>query len=289
MKFVCKICGYSCSFNYSGTHLKKKHGISGKEYYDKYIKKDGEGICKICSNHTSFYTIKMGYKETCSVSCANKLKNLRLFESTGATNFFQLEAVKAKATATNIKKLGVANPSQSETVKNKKKKTLMKNYGVEYGLQSPEIKSKQEASMIEKYGTKQAMHCPELVQKAIDNGGGKVRPRKYITKFGDSITVQGSYEEKFVKLCEEADIRILNGPMLKYQFEEKERRYFVDFYIIQNGNHRLVEIKSSYYYKRYQKQVEAKSKAAIAWSQKQGYLPYVLMIDNISIELILDE
>lgn len=37
-KFTCKICNYECSLNYSGTHLKKIHKISGKEYYDKYIK-----------------------------------------------------------------------------------------------------------------------------------------------------------------------------------------------------------------------------------------------------------
>lgn len=38
-KFKCKICDNECHINYSGTHLKKKHNISGKIYYDKYLNK----------------------------------------------------------------------------------------------------------------------------------------------------------------------------------------------------------------------------------------------------------
>jgi hypothetical protein len=280
--FICNICNYSCSLNYSGTHLKRKHELSGKEYYDKYLKQADEGCCKICNNSTSFYTIKMGYKKTCSVSCANKYKNIILYEEYGVGNYFELQSTKDKAKISNLKRLGVENPSQSLDIKLAKKRTMLKNYGVEFGLQSSRIKDKQEASMLLIYGAKNAMHVPELVQKALDNGAGRVSAVKYVTKFGDEITIQGSYEKKFVELCEVNNVRILNGPMIKYKFEDSVKRYFVDFEIIQDG-HRLVEIKSSYYFAKYKEQIKAKNNAANKWSKSKNYKPFIMMIDDIYI------
>ncbi|MFA5048301.1 MAG: hypothetical protein WC516_04760 [Patescibacteria group bacterium] len=53
--------------------------------------------------------------------------------------------------------------------------------------------------MVELYGTDQAMDIDKFREKAILNGGGFCPARKYITKFGNIILVQGKLEEKFVK------------------------------------------------------------------------------------------
>jgi hypothetical protein len=62
---ICAICGKSCDVK---NHI-KEHGLTTKEYYDKYIKKPDEGICKICGKLTSFRGIIRGYPQ---IYCSNK-------------------------------------------------------------------------------------------------------------------------------------------------------------------------------------------------------------------------
>jgi endogenous inhibitor of DNA gyrase (YacG/DUF329 family) len=72
----CKICKKEFeSYASLGCHL-KKHKITAKEYYDKYLKKDkNEGICPVCGKETNFYSINKGYAKFCSKRCANKGEN----------------------------------------------------------------------------------------------------------------------------------------------------------------------------------------------------------------------
>lgn len=54
-------------------HLKEKHGIyQTRIYYDRYLKKPGEGICETCGKETEFRNIYDGYRRFCSQDCANK-------------------------------------------------------------------------------------------------------------------------------------------------------------------------------------------------------------------------
>lgn len=278
--FVCKICNYKCNENYSGTHL-KRHDLNGKEYYDQYLRRSKEGLCKLCDNKTRFKTIKAGYYECCSRACSNKLRNIRLFESTGFSNYFQTDACKEKTKQTLLKKYGVDNPSKSEVIKEKKKKTLIKNYGVEYGLQNKEIMKKRNKTMIQRFGSEQAMHIPHLVEKALKNGGGRCSVKKYETIFGNTINVQGSYERSFVKLCEDNNVKIKNGPCIDYTLDGACKKYFVDFKIFKDNKVWLIEIKSSYYFEKYKKTCLAKKAAAIEFCKSRDIEDYLLMIDEI--------
>ena len=47
---ICKICNEKHDLR---THL-KVHGITSKEYYDRFIKKPDEGICPVCGKETKF-------------------------------------------------------------------------------------------------------------------------------------------------------------------------------------------------------------------------------------------
>jgi hypothetical protein len=285
MKFKCKVCDYTCNENYCGTHLKRVHNLNGKTYYDLYLQKNGEGVCLICSSETSFLTIKKGYRTCCSRKCSAKHKNNLLMKKFGVSNLFQLDHIKEKSKRTIKKRYGVDNISRLPSIKKKKKSTMLKRYGVEFGLQNKEIKQKQEDTMFDKYGVKNAMHNKKLAKKAAINGGGRCSSQHYTTKFGDTITIQGSYEERFVKLCEAKNIRIINGPCLKYEWSNKISKYFVDFKIKQGDNWRLVEVKSSYWNDKYKDQVAAKSEAAKEWSKKMGFLEFSLIIDDIKIPL----
>lgn len=67
-KFVCQIC--NLSVNGLGSHITQKHRIKTKDYYDKYIRIENEGICPMCGKETSFRGImKGGYLSHCSVKC----------------------------------------------------------------------------------------------------------------------------------------------------------------------------------------------------------------------------
>ena len=99
--FKCKICGQECGSKGISSHLKRKHQLVSKDYYDKYLKTDSEGKCKICGKDTSFGTILTGYRPYCSTKCANLDP-----------------AVREKIEQTSIKKYGVkCNLNLEETKK----------------------------------------------------------------------------------------------------------------------------------------------------------------------------
>jgi hypothetical protein len=74
-KILCKICGKEFE-NYRSLagHL-RVHKITSKEYYDRFLKKENEGICPACGKETSFIGLKQGYCKFCSKKCANSKEN----------------------------------------------------------------------------------------------------------------------------------------------------------------------------------------------------------------------
>ena len=66
----CEACGEvfeSSQLLYS--HIKKQHNLSAKEYYDKYLKKPGEGICLNCGKPTKLWNCTLGYLKCCCAKC----------------------------------------------------------------------------------------------------------------------------------------------------------------------------------------------------------------------------
>ena len=57
-------------------HIKDKHNMSTKEYYDKYINSGSEHICPICGSQNNFMNMNLGYHTTCSHSCHTKLQSI---------------------------------------------------------------------------------------------------------------------------------------------------------------------------------------------------------------------
>jgi len=96
----CHICKINLLRNDSlGPHLKKLHDMSGHEYYDLFLKKEGDGICKVCSNQTSFVSPTSGYRDYCSIQCQGKS-----------------EITKENRKNTNIKLFGVEHISHSPEI-----------------------------------------------------------------------------------------------------------------------------------------------------------------------------
>lgn len=121
---ICKICNFE-SEN-SGTfrnHLRYTHKLNTKDYYDTYIKIDGEDKCRYCGKPTTFIGLtRGGYRKHCSTRCSTldpevqkKLKSTCL-EKYGVENVFASEEIKEQIKQTHLKRLGVENPLQNKNI-----------------------------------------------------------------------------------------------------------------------------------------------------------------------------
>lgn len=150
--FLCKECGreFKSQRSLSG-HIRNRHHITVKEYYDKYLKKSpDEGIC-FCGNPTIFLGTKYGYSKHCSCKCS-------------AID----EKTKRKREETNQKLFGVNYPAKSEQIKEKTSEVFMEKYGVPWGFQSESVKEKIETTLLDKYGVRSLFQLPEVREKAMN-------------------------------------------------------------------------------------------------------------------------
>ena len=69
---ICQVCKREFDTNMSLARHIRFHGITTKEYYDRYLRQDSEGICICCGKPTRFINFTVGYQKTCSNECAVK-------------------------------------------------------------------------------------------------------------------------------------------------------------------------------------------------------------------------
>ena len=139
----------------------RKKKITMKEYYDKYLKKDTEGVC-YCGNHTTFKSAKVGYKKYCSDICALKsdehkksvrerflndedkknnaiLKREATIKSNGG--YFKSINKRRKTILEKCKKLGISESEYYSNHSKKAAKSVKKNEKVKQTIKSMETKS----------------------------------------------------------------------------------------------------------------------------------------------------
>lgn len=125
-EIVCEICGNKFKSRLAiSCHIANKHHVDLKDYYDKYIKQDSEGICKTCGKPTKFDKMSKGYRRFCCYSCATKNNETQ-----------------EKMKATNIQKYGVPNTFMADEVKEKMKQTCLERYGVDNYRKTAECANK---------------------------------------------------------------------------------------------------------------------------------------------------
>ncbi len=167
----CKICGYKASTKQGfNSHLSHRHHIKSKDYYDNYLKQDGEGICH-CGNPTKFRNMWYGYNKHCCTRCIpldpdvqNKMK-ITCQEKYGTDYAWQAEQTKAKIKQTTRNHYGVdcylqtdecrkitAEVTSSDKVKDKIKQTNLKHYGVACSFQASVVKDKIKHTKLDRYG-----------------------------------------------------------------------------------------------------------------------------------------
>lgn len=161
---ICEIC--SKEYKNLGTHV-YIHNIIPKEYYDKYLKKENEGICPTCGKETKFINITAGYFKHCSTRCSTldpnvmeKSKNTCL-KRHGVEFFTQIETSKENAKKTKLERYGNENYNNFEKVK----KTNLKLYGAEFPLQNEKCMEKLKQTNLEKYGVPSVFQNEQIKEK----------------------------------------------------------------------------------------------------------------------------
>lgn len=149
-KDVCKVCGKEFgSMTGLASYIKITHPeLTPQEYYDKFLKQEGEGYCKRCGKETKFISTMTGYLDFYSSRCSANT-----------------ESVIEKRIATNLEKYGVKHAAQSKEIQEKTIQTNLNKYGVECVLSHPDIIEKVNQTMTEKYGVTSYAKTSEFVEK----------------------------------------------------------------------------------------------------------------------------
>lgn len=225
--YKCEICGKELEI--LKRHLTETHKMSDKEYYDKYLKKENEEVCKMygqvdsCKKNTKFGSLSKGYARYCSSKCVNldpdtlaKTKKTNL-EKYGVESTNSLDSVKNKKVKSCIEKYGVSNPSKIEEVKEKKKETCKSHYGVEHLLQNKEELEKIKQIMVEKYGEDNPQKIKEFKEKT---------KKTNLEKYGVEYCVQSEeLKEKCQKLKRNKFLIKLNKYLETLNLELVDEKY----------------------------------------------------------------
>ena len=168
--FICLDCNEYCKSKKAlFSHITKKH--NKKEYYDKWLKADEEGICKSCSNKTVFLSRWKGYALCCSQKCYN-------LNRYGVSHYWKTTEFKEKRRNAIFKKYGVDEPLQSKDLLEKRKKTNLKKYGFETAKLNKLVNEKYKKTCLKKYGVENSMHN----QYSFDKMQKSAKIKKYVIK-----------------------------------------------------------------------------------------------------------
>ena len=178
LKYNCKLCNKDCASNTIGQHLRYSHpGITAKIYYDKYLKTNIEGICRVCGKPTKFISISCGYKLTCCKTCSNKdiIRNNNIRQNLVNKSNIDKKTILEKRKQTCLEKYGVETTllrfsdeeqhNNSINGVNKQKELSLLN--PEY-YSHPDAIIKRKQTCLEKYGYTSNLAIPENIIKNIE-------------------------------------------------------------------------------------------------------------------------
>jgi hypothetical protein len=146
------------------------------------------------------------------------------------------------------------------------KKAVKEKYGVDNVFMLKEVKEKIISTNLKLYGVEHNHQDFKILEKSFKTG---LKIKMYNTT---NIWYQGSYELDFLENFYN-NFTIHRGPSIKYNFNEKDKIYFPDFYI--PSLNLIIECKSTYYYNLHKLLNEAKKLATF----KHKY-NYCLILDK---------
>lgn len=95
---TCKECGHDFDdLRKLGIHL-ITHKMTSKEYYDKYLKKEDEGVCQCCGEEAKYLNLKEGYIRWCCRQCRDKDPLFRKTLSNAVKNSYTPDLLNTRKT-----------------------------------------------------------------------------------------------------------------------------------------------------------------------------------------------
>lgn len=251
-KLKCKECGQEFTkIDCVTRHAKMIHKMEPKAYYDKWFKKEDEGICKCCGTETKYWNLEHGYREFCSRKCfwkvTTRLESVKekrkqtCKEKYDSENYMQCKDFKEKTEATNLREYGVKNAGGSDVAIAKIKATKLANHGdenynnmeqtyltkeIKYGdkYYNNKMKTRQTWQKAYNIDITSPMQIPGVKQKALSYSSKMTTPEKKLFEFLKNRKFQFQYGYE------------LNGKSF-------------DFAIFNNGELKLlIEIDGIYYH-----------------------------------------
>ena len=251
-KLKCKECGQEFTkIDCVTRHAKMVHKMEPKAYYDKWFKKEDEGICKCCGAETKYWNLEHGYREFCSRKCfwkvTTQLESVKekrrqtCKEKYDSENYMQCKDFKEKTEVTNLREYGVKNAGGSDVAIAKIKATKLANHGdenynnmeqtyltkeIKYGdkYYNNKMKTRQTWQKAYNIDITSPMQIPGVKQKALSYSSKMTTPEKKLFEFLKNRKFQFQYGYE------------LNGKSF-------------DFAIFNNGELKLlIEIDGIYYH-----------------------------------------
>lgn len=242
----CLICNEE--FKYLGRHVKNAHGLINKQYYDSYLKKEGEGVCSTCGKETPYLArLKRGYQKTCSFRCAM----IPLWSDP----VYRAKADKNKSEIT--RKNWAKNPER-RIIQSKLGKKRWQNEDYRKKMKSEETRNKISKTICDGIKNDPAKYC---VNHRTKKGWFESK------KNNNKIYYQSSYELKFLEIAEQNNqIESFRRPDFTIKYikpsDNRLHRYSADFIVLYNdGSKELAEIKAAWQIEK-DPVVKAKERAA---------------------------
>lgn len=224
------------------------------------------------------YSMFAGHQEASKGNVEIRKATLKEKYGEEVTNAMHIPGIAEKRIKHFNAKYGVDNPSSNEQVKQKRINTMLSRYGIAHNFIGWQEKQ------FAKYGVYNPAHIPDIAEKLCYN---RFKKRKeYVLTTGEVIHLQG-YEpfgiDYLKTLYHENQIqyRKKDMPELWYKWQEKTRRYYCDFFVLDNNL--VVEIKSLFTLSRDLNIVKQKLRSA----HTNGYNVLLLVFDRFG-ELILE-
>lgn len=180
--------------------------------------------------------------------------------------------IREKIKKTNIDKYG-GTGFASQQLLNKYKKTCIEKYGQQYTkkifqinrnklklnqnienvFQRQSVKNKAKKTKLYKYGSQNYNNSKQSLQTVLKRYGKfniQCSKSKYALKqftYNDTLLhYQSQLQLSFIKYCIYKNILIYDGDVIDYQFEGKNKKYFVDFKVYYDDKYQLVQIKDTH-------------------------------------------
>jgi len=274
-------------------HINKKHNDL-KTYYDKWLKEEGEGLCKICKKQTEFTGFKYYYNNCCSKECSKQYKisqtvlsNIKHFGVKYASqrkdvnekqrNTWKNKSkeerheIRKKIENTWMNNYGVTNNMVLDFVKNKFKETSITKYGVDNPSKNKEIKEKRkktlQKTLKQKYGVENVSQVNEFFEKSQKK---QLRLKQFRNT---DLWYQGTYELDFLERYYDKYPDMKRGPSIRYIYNKKVHYYHPDFYI--PSLNLIIEIKNINLYNKDKQKIDAKEN----FTKKEGF-NYIIIIEK---------